>query len=627
MLPLRLRPHLRSRSLRAAAAALVSATTAAALMAVSLQATAAPAPETRTFPQSVTELAAPCERILEGTQWVFDPCIPEGEPLPDDVLAALEEVRNERANCGSPSPSATATTTPTASPSPSASTSASPSPTASPSPSATVKPTPTIIKTIQPTQTIAPPGADRGTAALPTTTATATVAPTLSVPASPTATVSPSASASPSLSPSVSPSATNSPSPSASPCPSGSPTASPTTSPSTSPSSSPSPSASSPTPSPTSSSPAPSGCVVLTGSPLDDAKKDRIDCRDPKKIPDPGGAIVLTATGDSVTSAHHQWGYGTGVCNQTSADARGLTGNHGGFSYAGRYFGLNPNIIDYHNMARTGFGTTEMLGAAAGTRDACTNPWARAVSPVPLAAARIVKAKADGHKAYHVSTGGINNTNWTSVLSQLIKCRALEFAQQTIIPLSSINWAAVGGRAGIVTNGGSCVLRVRNPIPFMADFFHRIGVPRYDGPAQAAGITAGVRATVAAILAAGADKFVWMLYYNINPANIDIGNFAWTMVRAYAPAWIVAFLPPAATPLLVPLIDPMWVGAVTALINAMNAAIIAGIPANAKVRAQAAPAFVAADIQVTAIGGSPHPSAAGQTKLANTLNAAFNAIP
>jgi hypothetical protein len=61
-----------------------------------------------------------------------------------------------------------------------------------------------------------------------------------------------------------------------------------------------------------------------------------------------------------------------------------------------------------------------------------------------------------------------------------------------------------------------------------------------------------MRAAGNAILAAGADKFVWMLYYNIN-----LGNFAWTYVRRNAPDWVAAFMPPAANPNLQPLIDPM----------------------------------------------------------------------
>jgi hypothetical protein len=598
-------------------AAATAGVVAALLTASVLHVVAAPAhPEQRAMVQADATLDLPCTRILDGTEWLFDPCIPESEPLPDDVVEALQQVQWERENCSSPSPSQT--TTPT-SPTPSSTvpTSSAPAtPTGGPSPTLATA-TATVLTDAR---AVALPGltATATDTALPTATATATATGTATT--EPTVTASPTTDPSPTWSPSPCPSPTGTASPTATPTSSSpSPTATST------PTSSPDPTLTvPPDPTPTST---PGGCVALQGGSLDDAKKDRVDCRDPQSIPDRANAIVLTATGDSVTSAHHQWGYGAGVCQRTSADNRGLVGNNGIYSYAGRYFALNPNIIDYHNMARTGFGTPEMLGAGAATTDACLNPWARGVAPVPLAAARITKAKADGHKAYHVSTGGINNTNWTSVLTQLIKCRALEFAQQTVIPRSSLNWAAVGGRAGIVTNGGGCTLRVRNLNPFAADYFHRIGVPRYDGPAQAAAITAGVTATVNAIMAAGADKFVWMLYYNINPANIDIGNFAWTYLRSIAPAWVVGYLPPAATPALVALIDPMWVGAVTGLINAMNAAIVAGIPANPKVRAQPAPAFVAGDIQVTAIGGSPHPSPAGQTKLANTLNAAFNAIP
>ncbi|HZM75008.1 MAG TPA: hypothetical protein VFC19_04735 [Candidatus Limnocylindrales bacterium] len=40
----------------------------------------------------------------------------------------------------------------------------------------------------------------------------------------------------------------------------------------------------------------------------------------------------------------------------------------------------------------------------------------------------------------------------------------------------------------------------------------------------------------------------------------------------------------------------------------------------------AAPAFAPDDIQNTAVGGCPHPSEAGHTKLAATLKATFNAI-
>ncbi|HZN19245.1 MAG TPA: hypothetical protein VFB84_13880 [Micromonosporaceae bacterium] len=148
-----------------------------------------------------------------------------------------------------------------------------------------------------------------------------------------------------------------------------------------------------------------------------EARGDRIDCRNPNNIPDRANPVVLVATGDSVTSAHHQWGFGTGLCNRTSADFRGLTGNHAKFSYVGRYFdNLNPNVVEYYNFARTGFSTGEMRTSAANNPDGCGNNWGRAFPPVALADAVVRKAKADNRKAYFVTTGGVNNTNWTTVL-------------------------------------------------------------------------------------------------------------------------------------------------------------------------------------------------------------------
>jgi hypothetical protein len=339
---------------------------------------------------------------------------------------------------------------------------------------------------------------------------------------------------------------------------------------------------------------------------------------------------VLTATGDSVTSAHNQFGFGN-MCANTSADLRNLTGNDANFSYAGRYYAGNPNVVKYYNFARTGFGTTEMLNAkGAGTLDACGNAWARVDTPVNLAAAAIKQAKKDGNKAYHVSTGGVNNTNWTQLLSQVTKCRGMEWAQANLMPArwTSFWWAAVGGKAGIVPNGGGCVLKVVNPNPFAMDWFFRVGVPGYNGPANYKAITADVTTVVNALLAAGADKIVWMQYYDITPAQIDVGNFSWTYLRGIAPGWVAGLMPPRVGPaVIIPLVDPVHVVAVKKMTADLNAAVVAGVPANPKVAVGPAVVTLAADIQNTALGGSPHPSAAGHTKMAAALNASFNAIP
>lgn len=525
--------------------------------------------------QSVQASDRACTRILEGTEWLLDPCIPEGEPLPQDILDALALVRFEREcqqSTSSPPPPTSTSDSSTWSPPP---TSTLPSQTTSLAAAG-------VQTTTEPPATTEPPTTTEPPATTETTTTTTPTCPTETTPppTSTTETTSPTGTTEPTepIEPPPAPSCPEEPVP---------------------------------------------GPAIL--SDLDDARADRIECRDPATIPDRANPVVLVATGDSLTSAHHQFNFGA-MCQNTSADLRNLTGNNAFFSYAGRYYNLNPNIVEYYNFARTGFGTKDMLGAGMNQADACGNAWGRAAAPVALADAVIRKAKADGRKAYFVTTGGVNNTNWTTVLSKLIECRALEFAQQAIIPRSTFAWNAQGGKAGIVTNGGGCTLRVRNPWPFAMDFFHRVGVPAYDGPLQAPGITADVTAVVNRVLAAGADKVVWMLYYDINPATVDIANLGLWHARANAPQWVVDLLPVQINPNNQGLVDPLWVGAVRNLVNALNAAITAGIPNNARVRAQPAPALMAADIQRTAIGGSPHPSAAGQTKLANTLNAAFIAL-
>lgn len=330
-----------------------------------------------------------------------------------------------------------------------------------------------------------------------------------------------------------------------------------------------------------------------------------------------------------MTSAHHQFGYGIGTCSNTSWDDRNLPGNNGVYSYVRRYFDMNTSVVDYENFARTGFDTGLMLTAGPGTTDACTNFWARASSPVGLAAARIAKAKADGHQAYHVTTGGANNTNWATILKQLIKCRGLEYAADNLDPagIFRIIWGSEQGKAGIITKGGGCALWFDNPLPGGEDYYYNVDVPPYNGAGALPTITSDVNFITNTLLAAGADKFVWMLYYDITPAQLDVGNFGWTLMRGISPAWALSYIPPTTTAWLWPLLDPLWVPAVKTLISDINFAIWSGLPYDDRAMVAFPPTFTAADMQVTAAGGSPHPSPAGQDKLAATLASVFNQIP
>jgi hypothetical protein len=341
---------------------------------------------------------------------------------------------------------------------------------------------------------------------------------------------------------------------------------------------------------------------------------------------------VLTASGDSVTSSHFQWGYGPPPppCAQTSSDTRNLPGNDGVFSYVRRYFDLNGSIVDYENFARTGFNTGDMGWAGPGALDTCGSPWARALSPIGLSAARIGKAKQDGHKAYHVTTGGANNTNWVNVLIQMAMCRAAEFANEAFNTHGrfSFYWSTQSGsKEGVIPNGDGCVFRIDWLDPTVPDTFWNITVPRYNGPERLAGVTTDANIIGNWLLSAGADKVVWMLYYDITPANIDIANAAWTFLRAFLGPNIASYLPPQVGPVMEPLVDPMFVGTVRRMIDDINFAIWWGAPADPKLMVAFPPPFTSADIQFTAAGGSPHPSAAGQDKLAATLASVFNSIP
>jgi hypothetical protein len=159
-----------------------------------------------------------------------------------------------------------------------------------------------------------------------------------------------------------------------------------------------------------------------------------------------------------------------------------------------------------------------------------------------------------------------------------------------------------------------------------------VGVDAYNGPgspnpgALSKQIGPDVTAIVNAVLGNGADKVVWMLYYDINPANLDVASVGLAAGKAKMPAWVSKFLPATVKPFTVSLIDPLFVPQVRTLVTDLNTTIKDAIAANAKVSVQTPPILLAGDFQDTALGGSPHPSDKGHTKLANTLSAAFNAL-
>ncbi|MEV0001631.1 hypothetical protein AB0H28_04995 [Micromonospora sp. NPDC050980] len=350
---------------------------------------------------------------------------------------------------------------------------------------------------------------------------------------------------------------------------------------------------------------------------------------------------MLVATGDSITSAHLQLinAYPMGACaGNTKADFRGLPGNDMLFSYAGKYaVNRNQRVVEYYNFARTGYGTRQIIDAPFGQLDACKNQWARNWPPVDLATRAIRQAKADRKAAYFVSTGGVNNTAWTDLLKALAKCGLMdhyrflmqEFFADHDLPLQAqMDWFDLAGNdiaKSKIIQGGACHGKVVGDVTGIQYIHHRIDVPVWDGPALYNQIKTDVEDIVDDVLDAGADKVVWMGYYDISPARFDVGRLAEQYRVNLAQklnGWLPGQIPSQERDLID---DPGWKATVAAWTNELNVVIRAGLPANhPKVRFAPPPALGVTDLQKTAFGGSPHPNESGHNRLAGALDATFN---
>jgi hypothetical protein len=365
----------------------------------------------------------------------------------------------------------------------------------------------------------------------------------------------------------------------------------------------------------------------------------------------PQTPVVVVATGDSVTSAHIQATHyhipkKCSVNRNTQADHRGLHGNDMTASYVGKYVtNINTSVVDYYNFARTGMGTPQILAPENGWKDACENPWGRAFPPIELAQAAITKAKQDGKQAYYVTTGGINNTNWTEVakgaafcgMAEFLRIQAVRYFVRNTLPFNAVmRYYDTQGRAtnrDAIIRGGACQVVLQeevtgnNPRDITIERL-RFDIPVYDGPTHYPTITRDVGLITARALNAGADKLAWMGYYDITPAKVNIGTFASQWVQnTDLPAVVKGALPniPAAELELVT--GQAWKTQVQTWTNELNNAIKASIlPADPKIKFVRPPALGADKIQKTMIGGCPHPNLSGHDDLARSLDAAFRAL-
>jgi lysophospholipase L1-like esterase len=328
------------------------------------------------------------------------------------------------------------------------------------------------------------------------------------------------------------------------------------------------------------------------------------------------GRTVLAALGDSVTSAHIQNGFGD-ECAHTLADRRGLPGNHATMSYAGLYAGNNRDLVSYYNVARTGFGSNELVSATPAHADACRSPWQRAFPPVQLAAAVVKEAKRVGDTAYAVGTVGANDTNWAHAIAQALTCRAAQYAVAKT-GVGEFRWQEGTDPARLIPDGGGCVVLAT---VFGDNQRYVFGVEPYNGAQRYGAITANVRAMTGTLLQAGADKVVWMSYYDITPAQIDVTSYLTAVIKAKLPKSLQDKLPDLA-PHRIDLIDAAYAPAVRGMIGQVNTAVAAGLPNDGRV-VHAPPAVAPTELQNTMIGGAPHPNGDGHARMSRALAAAL----
>jgi hypothetical protein len=217
--------------------------------------------------------------------------------------------------------------------------------------------------------------------------------------------------------------------------------------------------------------------------------------------------------------------------------------------------------------------------------------------------------------------------------------------------LSTQNGPASGGSSGSTRTAGTGRKNlIERPGACQLTLWHRSGtgwelrsfrfdIPSYNGPgalawggnpaeiaANAAAIAArtgqmagDVRAIAQAGLAAGADRVVWMLYYDITPARVDVDE----LIEATdtQPFTLILGLLGAMPEFdLHPLVDvAVWPNA-RKYTAALNALIVDSLPANARVTTvKTTPVIGRGEIQTTSVYGSPHPNAVGHANLMGEL--------
>jgi hypothetical protein len=310
--------------------------------------------------------------------------------------------------------------------------------------------------------------------------------------------------------------------------------------------------------------------------------------------------------------------------------------------------------------------------------DTCNNPntWPASGAWSPQQVAQ-VWAVQEPNKAKRIviADGGINDKSWTTSLGWLAACSLMQgtvamynanrISTGTASLAVAVNPAPPGAPAArtsdLLKYGGTCTITVRpamfwgRPVPGTPGVWGRlingaaITVPAF---VYAAGDLAPIQANVTALMNAvtpWAGKLIWMRYYDLASAQIDVRGGLPALAAANAGQWawiagpVAGLAPGRLIPNTINTVPGFSVAYVRTLRDQLNTAVFNGLgcpgafgnpagttdcsPAGAPktVLFTGVPAgWNANSMQRTVVGGMPHPSLAGANQLGITYAAALN---
>jgi hypothetical protein len=253
-----------------------------------------------------------------------------------------------------------------------------------------------------------------------------------------------------------------------------------------------------------------------------------------------------------------------------------------------------------------------------------------------------------------VTTGGVNDTNWLSarvagqapdwfagVLLPYSACEVLASASLANFFMRHSSWFTVTPEGmepytfdagnpvknsqymqALLSTGGTCALQVAKFRPI------RFQVPKFNIATSGPTIAANVATMVQGGLQAGIKKIIWVGYYDMSWAKVDIRGLLQAMIPSET---VVNFIMSrAGLPETMSIFSNRATPVVQGFLSQLDGKICEGVDAGVKAAGNVGGTAACTnwqwanfnspdDMQTTVVGGMPHPSLQGMAKLATMV--------